>query len=665
MLNVTLGTAGHVDHGKTALVKALTGCETDRLKEEKERGMSIDLGYAPCRVADLEVGIVDVPGHENFIKTMVAGACGMDGVILVVAADDGIMPQTREHLDILTLLGLRHGLVALTKIDRVDAARRQQVRPTWPASFAARSSKARRFCRCRTSPARDSIRFSTALEASCRPSRPGRSMGSSACRWIGPFRPRASAPSWRASPSPARPRWGTKWSCCPRTSTGRIRRIEVYGQQSDTVLAGQCAAINLGHCDAREISRGDVLTLPGYFAPAEFYLCHLRLLPQEGEDPAEKRHRAEVPHRHLGGQCRALPAGVGRARAAAPRHIRPTPHQAAGGGRAGRPLHPADVLAGPHHRRRPDHRGPERRLKRNRPGVHGRLARRAAAVADAARFVEYAVRTAPALALSAADLARRTKIPHGRLDAILADLMRQQEVLAIGGSLYLHRATAAEAGESCSGNSPVPPPVAGESGHDRRAASAGVRLAEAGVGRPCGVLKSGGRRGGAQPTAGAGRPSGRPSGTRTPGARSGRIALPAAVLQPAQRRRGGREDGPAGRELDELLRILQEHQRLVLVAEGMLFHREAVERARQLIVAHIGKQGRLESVDFKYLVDTTRKFALPLLDYFDRVGLLRRVGNTRFLKAKPGQSRRRGTPMMRIDNGKWFDPFLTLLVDRW
>ena len=133
MLNVTLGTAGHVDHGKTLLVQSLTGCNTDRLKEEKERGMSIDLGYASCRLRDLEVGIVDVPGHESFVKTMVAGACGMDGVILVVAADDGIMPQTREHLDILTLLGLRHGLVALTKIDRVQEGRRQEVvADLWP-----------------------------------------------------------------------------------------------------------------------------------------------------------------------------------------------------------------------------------------------------------------------------------------------------------------------------------------------------------------------------------------------------------------------------------------------------------------------------------------------------------------------------------------------------
>ncbi len=126
-VNITLGTAGHIDHGKTALVKCLTGCETDRLKEEKERGMSIDLGFAPCKIADKQVGIVDVPGHENFIKTMVAGASGMDAVILVVAADDGVMPQTREHLDILTLLGVRHGIVALTKIDRVGAECRQGV----------------------------------------------------------------------------------------------------------------------------------------------------------------------------------------------------------------------------------------------------------------------------------------------------------------------------------------------------------------------------------------------------------------------------------------------------------------------------------------------------------------------------------------------------------
>ena len=119
-----IGTAGHIDHGKTSLVRALTGVDTDRLKEEKERGISIELGYAYSAVAGGEtLGFIDVPGHERLVHTMVAGAGGIDFALLVIAADDGIMPQTREHLAILELLGVRRGAVALTKIDRVDPAR--------------------------------------------------------------------------------------------------------------------------------------------------------------------------------------------------------------------------------------------------------------------------------------------------------------------------------------------------------------------------------------------------------------------------------------------------------------------------------------------------------------------------------------------------------------
>ena len=123
-----IGTAGHIDHGKTALVGALTGVNTDRLKEEKARGISIDLGFAYLPAPDGSVlGFVDVPGHEKFIRNMLAGATGIDFVLLVVAADDGVMPQTLEHLAIVDLLGIRHGLVALTKADLVDAARRAEV----------------------------------------------------------------------------------------------------------------------------------------------------------------------------------------------------------------------------------------------------------------------------------------------------------------------------------------------------------------------------------------------------------------------------------------------------------------------------------------------------------------------------------------------------------
>ena len=118
---LVLGTAGHIDHGKTALVRALTGRETDRLAEEKARGISIELGFAPLDLpGGRRVGLVDVPGHERFVRHMVAGTTGVDGYLLCVAADDGVMPQTREHLDVLTLLGIERGVVAITRSDLTD-----------------------------------------------------------------------------------------------------------------------------------------------------------------------------------------------------------------------------------------------------------------------------------------------------------------------------------------------------------------------------------------------------------------------------------------------------------------------------------------------------------------------------------------------------------------
>jgi len=121
MKQIVLGTAGHIDHGKTSLVKALTGVDTDRLKEEKERGITIELGFTYLELPGGKlIGIVDVPGHEKFVKNMVAGATGIDLVALVIAADEGVMPQTREHIEICELLKIRHGLVVLTKIDMVE-----------------------------------------------------------------------------------------------------------------------------------------------------------------------------------------------------------------------------------------------------------------------------------------------------------------------------------------------------------------------------------------------------------------------------------------------------------------------------------------------------------------------------------------------------------------
>src|ERR1700730_7554777 len=120
--DLVVGTAGHIDHGKTALVRALTGVDTDRLPAEKQRGITIDLGFAALELGDTRVGLIDVPGHERFIRNMLAGASGLDLALLVVAADDSVMPQTREHQEILGLLGLEAGLVVLTKCDLAEAS---------------------------------------------------------------------------------------------------------------------------------------------------------------------------------------------------------------------------------------------------------------------------------------------------------------------------------------------------------------------------------------------------------------------------------------------------------------------------------------------------------------------------------------------------------------
>jgi len=638
MLNVTLGTAGHVDHGKTALVQALTGCNTDRLKEEKERGMSIDLGYAPCRVRDLEVGIVDVPGHESFIKTMVAGACGMDGVILVVAADDGIMPQTREHLDILTLLGLRHGLVALTKIDRVDDARRQEVIADLSGLLQGTFLAAAPIVPISIVTYEGFHPFLLALENLVRSITPRRADGVFRMPLDRAFSAKGFGTVVAGIPVAGAASLGGEAVLLPQDISSRIKRIEVYGQRSDTLLCGQCAAINLGHCDAKEIRRGDVLTLPGYFAPREFYVCQLRLLPLE---KISLKNGAEVKF-HTGtsevnatlylfqtGELRGNSTHFVQFRTKRPIVAGPgdpfilrsfSPVRTIGGG---------TILE-----------AVERRLKRNLPGIAEDLAMHAATVGDDARFVEYAIRTAPSVAILKTDLARRTKTLYPRLEEIVASLVREQKVLALGPELYLHCTRAAEAGDR----------LLDRLAEYHRDAPESPGMTWEQLGEAClwqkpvleglvRLLKGSGRL--VEQNQRLARAEHRPTFQN-------RDAAHLEAIESHFRQQGFAPPGAAElaesmgispAAIDKLLRTLQEHQRLVAVGDGLLFHRETVEYARRLLVEHIEKEGRLESVQYKYLLGTTRKFALPLLDYFDRTGLLRRVGNTRYLRVRPGTAK--------------------------
>lgn len=639
-INITLGTAGHIDHGKTALVKMLTGCETDRLKEEKERGMSIDLGYAPCRLDDWQVGIVDVPGHEHFIRTMVAGASGIDAVILVVAADDGIMPQTREHLDILTLLGVRHGLVALTKIERVPAERLAQVQEEVVELLAGTFLAGAPILPVSNVTGEGFDALVKALAALVRSIVPRRSDGVFRVPLDRAFSARGFGTVVAGIPVAGRAGLNDGVILLPHGQLGRIKRIQVYGRDSHEVLAGQCAALNVAAWDHRAIHRGDVVTLPGYFAPDTWYTAWLRMLPQEKpagflagglkNGASLKLHTgtAEVLARVYclgGGPLKGGGEGFVQFRLERPLVAGPgdffivrslSPVRTIGGGR---------ILE-----------ASGRRWKRRRADLGPMLARLAAALDDDQRQVEYRLRHAPALAATEAELAAAAKIPWGRLPQLLAELQAHHKAVALGGGLYMHPDVLAAASlpllEAVRQFHQQAPESLGPTAEQLRQATGLERPVLAGV---LGHLKAQGEV--VERSQRLALPEHRPRLEGPQGQLAAEVerCLLAQPFHPPGPEELAAATGASADAVRRALAILVEHERAVAVAEGLWFHADAVSGARQILIEYLRKEGRLESVRFKYLLGTTRKYALPLLDYFDRVGLLRRSGNTRFLGEKP------------------------------
>jgi selenocysteine-specific elongation factor len=562
---------------------------------------------------------------------MVAGAAGMDAVLLVVAADDGVMPQTREHLEILTLLGVQHGFVALTKIDRVDADAR---------SLAA--SEVQRFVQGTFLEGKPIVPLSNvtfegfdpfyeALAALVHGVPPKPLDGLFRLPLDRSFSVQGYGTVVSGIPVRGSARLDDEVVLLPHGVTGRIRGIEVYGRTSDTVLAGQCAALNVRHFDPRMIRRGDTLTVPGFFKPERWFGCTLRLLSHEklalkhGVSVKFHTGTAEVTATLYAMQGDVMRGGeehLVQIRTDAPVVAGPgdyfivrslSPVQTVGGGMV------IESLPG--------------KLRRNRPGVTDDLRQRGQLVQDDRRFVEYCLKTARGLAARDNELAVRVKLPLGRVQAVLEDLASEKVVVSLSPKLLMHQIVAADAtrriAEQIGGfhrESPESPGMTLEqlrtaAGLDHEVLDGLVALLKA-DGR---VVEHKGRFALAEHRATFRDEDVESIETIESLYREQTFAPPSAEDVATR-------TGLPLREVQRVLRILREHEQLVQVSEGMLFHREAVERARKLLVDYIRKEGRLESVRFKYLLDTTRKFALPLLDYFDRVGVTRRDGNTRYLR---------------------------------
>jgi selenocysteine-specific elongation factor len=266
---IILGTAGHIDHGKTSLIRAVTGIDTDRLKEEKERGITIELGFAALDLpSGQHVGIVDVPGHEKFVKNMVAGATGIDIVALVIAADEGVMPQTREHMEICTLLGIRHGFVVLTKIDMVDEEWLELARED--VSEFTRGT----FLEDKPVVAVSSVtgagipEFTRTLDDLCGAIPERKASGLFRLPVDRVFTMRGFGTVITGSLVSGQIAVGENVELYPSGIQAKVRGLQVHSDGVEEALAGQRTAVNFQGLDKADVLRGFVLARPGTLKPS-------------------------------------------------------------------------------------------------------------------------------------------------------------------------------------------------------------------------------------------------------------------------------------------------------------------------------------------------------------------------------------------------------------
>jgi selenocysteine-specific elongation factor len=647
MQRVVIGTAGHVDHGKTSLVKALTGIDTDRLREEQRRGITIELGFAHLALPDGTVaGVVDVPGHERFVRAMAAGAGGIDLVVLVVAADEGVMPQTREHLDICRLLGVPRGLVAVTKSDLLE-----ELGPEWLPLLTEELQAATRGtflegcpivpCSSRTGEGLELLLAELARLAAAVPTRPADgplllpvdrafSLKGFGTVVTGTILSGAVAEGEAVALVPGP----------PGAEPLRVRSVQVHGQAVARALAGQRTAVNLPGIEPSAISRGQALTHAGVVPASSLLDAEVTLLAAA---PRALKHRSRLLL-HVGTtQVQAAVALLDRAElapgATAPAQLRLAAPVAALPGQRfilrgfakldgrGATLAGGRLLSVASPRRR-----------RGRQEVLDQLA--VLAGADPGARVAALLAMAGPAGLSVEALSGRAAMsPRGAEEAV-------QRLGARGGALLVdrerrtwvagrvaddlaarlvaaveahHRKEPLAAGMGKEALRGVLPPVADV----RLFARLLARLGEAGTLVVEGdhvrrTTHRAGAAGGAGGAAKAKVAAALAKGGLTP---PWLTELPAAAGLPEA-------------EVSALLKLLLAEGAVVRVSAELWFDAVAVAGLRERLVAWLKAHGTISTGEFKELVGATRKHVIPLAEYFDREKVTLRVGERRQLRGE-------------------------------
>ncbi len=631
MRHIIVGTAGHIDHGKTALVRALTGIDTDRLEEEKRRGISIDLGFANLQCgADLELGFVDVPGHERFVKNMLAGIGGIDLVLFVVAADESIKPQTREHFDICRLLGIRHGIVVLTKADLVDPELVELVKLE-VGEFVAESF----------------LQDAPVVPVSSRNGAGIEALKSELEKMARALDPKNARHHFRMPVDRVFVIKGfgtvvtgtliagtvekeSEIEVYPLGRRARVRGVEVHNQQVSRASAGQRTALNLAGVETGDLARGMVLAAAGKFRPTQRADCVVELL----RSARPLKHRAPV-HFHAGtaeveaqaylldGYAQLEPGGRAfvQIRLREPVLVLPgdrfilrqfSPVVTIGGGVV------LDNLAAKHRAGDPV----AARLERLEHG-------------SSEEVLEVLLGQAPS-GLGMVEAIARTGWLEGEVEAAATPLVEAGRVerLAESGFWLVDRGhfraaldRTVQTLESFHRENPLAPGIAKEFLRSSQFPDAPPALLETLLER----LK-----------------------------RDRKVAVDQELVRLASHRIVLKEDETQAREkilaafeqaglavpgLEEvlgkvaverdraqkILQILLRERLLVRVTEGLVFHCQALEKLRALLAEQKKKSDRLSVPQFKELTGISRKYAIPLLEFLDREHVTRRAGDERII----------------------------------
>jgi selenocysteine-specific elongation factor len=639
MKSIVVGTAGHIDHGKSALVLALTGTDPDRLKEEKARGITIDLGFAHTVVDDLHVAFVDVPGHERFVKNMLAGAGGIDLVVLVVAADESVMPQTREHFDICRLLRVPAGLVALTKADLADAdtleLTRLEVRELVAGSFLDRAPIVP--VSAKTGAGLDALRAALATEAA---KVRGRRVDAVARLPIDRvFSMKGFGTVVTGTLGSGRVAVEDELAIEPGGRRVKVRGVQVHGASRQEAVAGQRAAVNLVGVEVDEIARGQNLVTPGAFAASRTLDGVIELLPsarplKHGARVRFHQGTAEVLGRVsvVGGEAVQEPLRPG-SRA----FVRIRLEQPAIVGRGDRYIlraySPPVTIAGGHIIDPHPPRSPIRtdaalaRFRRLDFDPTHEPERAAAELAAAAVLIE----ESGAAGCPRAALVTRAAIDPRSLDERIGTLVHQKiaaragDVLVARGVVDALEASLLETLRVHHAAQPLSEGVPREEARERlfRRGDQAVfdQTIEALVARKAIVARD--RLALAEHRL-----------ELSPDEDRARAAIERtfkeAGLKPPEPSAAASLAGVPAPLADRMLKLLQRQKALVKL-DSLLFHEQALKQLKADVGGMKSGEGerRIDVGMFKERFGVTRKFAIPLLEYLDRERVTRRVGDAR------------------------------------